>query len=250
MTEHVERFTGRVEEYEKYRLRYPREMLSLLQARCGLSSVHAIADVGSGTGMLAELFLENGNAVAAIEPNDEMRGVCEGLKERYARLTIVNATAEATALEDASVDFVTAGRAFHWFDTERAIREFRRVLRPRGWVVLAANGRSKGSSDQLIDLERILVKEGVDHREVRSRYQVHEAVAFVAGSLVQQQLHGEQRLTLEQFLGQTQSYSSAPLPGHPKYERMQRALRDHFMLFQRNGVLPMGTTCYVTCGQF
>jgi SAM-dependent methyltransferase len=244
-------FTGRVAEYERYRVRYPRELLLMLQKRCGMRASDRIADVGAGTGMLAELFLENGNAVVAIEPNEEMRARCVRLRERYPQLTVVDATAEATTLADASVDFVTAGRAFHWFDAERAMPEFRRVLRPRGWLVLAANGRSKGESEQAIELERILTVKGVGHRDVRSRYRMHEiaAQAFAPGTLVQEQLHGEQRLALEEFLGQTQSYSSTPLPGDAKYEGMQRALRDHFAKWQEDGVLRMRTTCYVTCGQ-
>lgn len=251
MTESAERFTGRVAEYERYRVRYPREMLSLLQTRCELRASDRIADVGAGTGMLAELFLEHENAVVAIEPNAEMRAVCEQLRELFVRLTVVDATAEATTLADASVDFVTAGRAFHWFDPERALPEFRRVLRPRGWLVLAANGRSKGESEQAMELERILTVKGVDHRDVLSRYRMHEvaAAAFVPGTLVQEQLHGEQRLSLEEFLGQTQSYSSTPLPGDAKYEGMQRALRDYFARWQEGGVLRMRTTCYVTCGR-
>ena len=143
MAIHAERFTGRTEEYERYRLHYPRELLKLLRERCGLRGDHVIADVGAGTGMLAELFLENGNTVIAIEPNSEMRAGCGRLRERYLQLSVVDATAEATTLEDASVDFVAAGRAFHWFDQELAIGEFRRILRPDGWVVVAANGRSQ-----------------------------------------------------------------------------------------------------------
>jgi len=252
MTQNAERFTGRIGEYEQYRIRYPRELLSLLRERCGLSEGHVIADVGAGTGMLAELFLENGNAVFAVEPNEEMRAACERLCERYARLTIVEATAEATKLEDASVDFVAAGRAFHWFDQELAIREFRRVLRADGWVVLAANGRRHGDSEQEMEYERILMEEGVDHRDVRSRYRVHERVAslFADGTVIQKQWDGEQVLTLEAFLGQTQSYSAVPLPGHPKYEGMQRALHDFFERFQRDGLLRVTTMCFVTCGQF
>jgi SAM-dependent methyltransferase len=252
MTIHAERFTGRTEEYERYRIRYPRELLSLLCERCGLTEEHVIADVGAGTGMLAELFLENGNAVIAIEPNAEMRAGCERLSERYPQLSIVDATAEATTLENASVDFVAVGRAFHWFDQELAINEFRKVLRSKGWVVLAANGRSQGESGREVEYERILAEEGVDHKDVWSRYRIHNTVAslFTGDTLIQKQWHGEQRLTLEEFLGQTQSYSAAPLPGHPKYEGMQRALRGHFDRFQRDGLLRVATTCYVTCGQF
>ncbi len=250
MTEHAERFTGRVEDYERYRMRYPPELLALLTARCGLRSSDVIADIGAGTGMLAELFLEQGNPVLAVEPNAGMRAVCEGLRERYSALTVIDASAEETGLRSASVDFVTAGRAFHWFDPVRSLQEFRRILRAGGWLVLAANGRGHGDSEQEMDYERILVDEGVDHRDVRSRYRAHERAveAFVAGTHVHEELHGEQRLSLEEFLGQTQSYSSVPLPGDAKYDGMQRALRSHFERFSCDGVLRMATVCYVNYG--
>ncbi len=251
MTANAARFMGRVEAYQRYRLRYPRAVLTLLQERCGLRAEDVIADVGAGTGMLAELFLENGNEVVAIEPNAGMRAACERLRERYARLTVVDATAEATGLGDGSVDLVSAGRAFHWFDSALAVPEFRRVLRPGGWLVLAANGRRLSESAQAVDYERILAEEGVDQKDVRSRYRMHDvaAAAFAAGSLVQEQLHGEQRLTLEEFFGQTQSYSSVPLPGDAKYAGMRRALRKHFGRWAEDGVLVVGTTCFVTCGR-
>jgi predicted RNA methylase len=65
MSENTERFTGRVKDYERYRLRYPEAAIEILVARSGLRLDHLVADVGAGTGMLAELFLENGNAVIA-----------------------------------------------------------------------------------------------------------------------------------------------------------------------------------------
>jgi SAM-dependent methyltransferase len=252
LADSAERFTGRVEEYERYRLRYPAAVLTLLQERCGLRAEHVVADVGAGTGMLAELFLEAGNAVEAVEPNAAMRGACERLQDQYARLRVVDATAEATTLEDASVDFVSVGRAFHWFDTELALREFRRVLRPGGWVVLVANGRGGGESEQAAEYEQLLVDKGVDHRGITSRFEKHDvaAAAFDAKTLVREQVHGEQRLRLAEFLGQTQSYSSAPLPGDAKYDEMQRALREYFARWQVNGVVRMATLCLVTCGRF
>src|SRR5580704_14311735 len=120
MTQHTERFTGRVADYERYRLRYPVEVLGTLRERCGLKREHLVADIGAGTGMLAELFLEHGNAVIAVEPNDDMRGACEKLASAWPGLTVMNGTAEATGLGESSVDLVAVGRAVHWFDQEQA----------------------------------------------------------------------------------------------------------------------------------
>jgi predicted O-methyltransferase YrrM len=65
----TERFSERVAYYVKYRPGYPPEVIRFLTARLGLTSAAAVADLGSGTGISAKLFLENGNVVYGIEPN-------------------------------------------------------------------------------------------------------------------------------------------------------------------------------------
>ena len=90
----------------------------------GLRPDHVIADVGSGTGILSKLFLENGNRVFAVEPNDEMRRAGEEYLSGFKKFSSVAGSAEATTLADASVDFVTVAQAFHWFEPVAARREF------------------------------------------------------------------------------------------------------------------------------
>ena len=135
----VSRFLGRADNYARYRPRYPAALVDLLRTECGLSPSHTVADVGSGTGILTEMFLRYGNAVWAVEPNPEMRAVAERLLEGHPRFTSIDATAERTTLPDQSVDFVTAGQAFHWFELDRTRAEFSRILKPGGWAVLVWN---------------------------------------------------------------------------------------------------------------
>jgi SAM-dependent methyltransferase len=252
MIEHTERFTGRVQEYERYRLRYPAAVMEILTARCGLRREHMVVDVGAGTGMLAELFLEHGNAVVAIEPNDDMRAACERLASLWPGLLAAKATAEATGLNDASMDFVAAGRAFHWFDQARTKKEFRRILRPGGWVVLVSNGRVRGESPVSIAYEDVLREHGTDYAANRERYEIESRVEdfFAGGEMFRDEINGEQHLTLEELLGQTQSLSVAPEPGHAKYAGMQRALCEYFDRWAVDGVVTMPTVCKVAGGRF
>jgi SAM-dependent methyltransferase len=252
MTEqHSERFTGRVADYEKYRTRYPVEAVDLLRRHCGLRPTSMVADVGAGTGMLAELFLGNGNRVIAVEPNAEMRAACERLKQRYSGLMVVDAVAEATTIKDGAVDFVAAGRAWHWFDRERALVEFRRILKPAGWVVLVTNRRNKDDSAAARAYEEILLEFGTDYRKLQSGYRVYDDMAplFAEGRVVKETLQGKQMLTLTEFLGQTQSLSVAPMAGDPKFPGMQAALREYFEKYQRDGLLQMGILCSVVAYQ-
>src|SRR5688572_27319071 len=139
MLDPTKRFTNRVDNYLKFRPRYPTEIIALLEKDCALTPDSVIADVGSGTGFLSELFLRNGNQVFGVEPNAEMRAAGERLLADYPNFASINATAEATTLPDSSVDFVTAGQAFHWFDREKARVEFQRILKADGWVVIVWN---------------------------------------------------------------------------------------------------------------
>ena len=73
------RFLDRAENYARYRPGYPRDVLKFLEEKRALTDGSVVADIGSGTGKLSELFLENGNKVLAVEPNDEMRAAARRL---------------------------------------------------------------------------------------------------------------------------------------------------------------------------
>jgi SAM-dependent methyltransferase len=246
MAEHTKRFTGRVAEYERYRSRYPKSVIEILRARCGLSPEHLVVDVGAGTGMLAELFLQAGNRVIAVEPNAEMRAVCAGLASRFSTLSVVDATAESTQLPESCADFVSAGRAFHWFDRARAVAEFKRILKPDGWIVLVTNRRAQDESEQAREYEQILLDHGVDYEKVRGAYRSYAdlEVAGTTGRFASRTIDIEM-LNLEQFLGQTQSLSVTPLPGEQGYEEMLAALRAFFGQRAPEGVLGLETVCEV-----
>jgi SAM-dependent methyltransferase len=158
------RFSDRVENYVRYRPGYPPEVLDLLRAECGLQPSHIVADVASGTGVFTRLLLENGNSVFAVEPNTEMREAGVHELESYDRLVSVAGTAEETTLRSASVDFVTAAQAAHWFDLPRARAEFVRILRPGGWCVLIWNERRTATTPFLRDYEQLLLTYGTDYQ--------------------------------------------------------------------------------------
>ena len=129
----TERFTDRVDAYVRYRPDYPSAALLLLEREAGLARGGRVADIGAGTGILSAMLLELGAEVFAVEPNDAMRAAAERRLCGTSGFHAVAGTAEATGLPDQSVDLVTAAQAFHWFDSLRARREFRRIARPGAW---------------------------------------------------------------------------------------------------------------------
>jgi SAM-dependent methyltransferase len=163
------RFSDRVEHYIRNRPGYPPAVVQTLVAEAGLTAKSVIADVGSGPGMSAVPFLELGATVFGVEPNEAMRAAAEERFREYRNFHSVAGTAEATALPDAAVDFVVAGQAFHWFDAAKARREFARILRPDGWLVLLWNNWNPDATPLLRDYENLLLRYGTDYKQVDHR---------------------------------------------------------------------------------
>ncbi|HEX7313521.1 MAG TPA: class I SAM-dependent methyltransferase [Pyrinomonadaceae bacterium] len=235
--DHTGRFSTRVADYVKYRPGYPGAVLSLLEEECGLTPASVVADVGSGTGLLSELFLKNGNRVYGVEPNREMREAGESLLASYTNFVSRDGRAEATTLDDASVDFVTAGQAFHWFDPPRARVEFKRVLRGGGWVVLVWNDRRTEGTPFLEDYERLLLEYGTDYKAVSDRYAEESMLAALYGpsEMLTKSFDNEQVFDLEGLRGRHMSSSFVPQPGHPDFEPMMRELESLFRRHARDG---------------
>lgn len=251
--EYVQRFNGRVTEYARYRERYDSKIvLPLLRQWCGLTSEWVIADVGAGTGMLSDVFLENGNRVLAVEPNSEMRSVCRELHAGNPRLEVLEGTAEATRLANSSVDAVSAGRAFHWFDAESAIQEFRRVLKPAGWVVLVAFGRTEDGREENQSLEQLLRRFTSGNDSTRVRLSVYRRLEefFVGGELHQAEISGEMHLSWEELHGFVLSLSHAPLPEDSRFVDFESSLREYFLHYQQEGILTISTRYWVNAGRF
>jgi SAM-dependent methyltransferase len=167
MTDTIERFSNRVDNYSKYRPDYPRQILDLLERECGLTSESIIADIGSGTGISSRMFLENGNRVLGVEPNRAMREAAIKDLARFPWFIPVSGTAEQTTLDDDSADIVVAAQAFHWFDPERSRTEFKRILKPGGYVVLVWNERQLDTTPFLAEYEAFLLSYATDYTKVR-----------------------------------------------------------------------------------
>ncbi len=251
MPDPTQRFSSRVENYVRFRPGYPKEIIRQLRDDCGLTKDSVAADIGSGTGKLAELFLENGNRVFGVEPNREMRAAGERLLTHFPRFTSIDGTAEATTLPDHCVDLAAAGQAFHWFDAEKCRAEFLRILKPGGWVVIVWNDRLTDTTPFLTAYEELLREFSTDYEQVNHR-------RFNDGVAINQFYHGQprlkkfpnvQRFDFEGLKGRLLSSSYAPEAGQPKHGEMLAALKRIFAAHQKGGRVVFEYETRVYCGR-
>jgi SAM-dependent methyltransferase len=233
----TKRFSDRARFYNKYRPSYPKEIIGLLRVECGLNPSSVIADIGSGTGILSEMFLRNGNLVFAVEPNKEMRKVAEDLLDEYPRFKSINGTSESITLEGHSVDFITVGHAFHWFDAGKTKLEFLRILKPGGWVVIIWNNRRTSTTPFLTAFEDLLRNYGTDYKEVDPVYFDYQSLSgfFGENGYSIKLFENFQVFDFEGLKGRLLSMSFAPMEGHPNYEPMMDELERIFRRHQKDG---------------
>ena len=235
MTDTVERFSNRVENYVKYRPHYPREIITYLESNCGLTKDSILADVGCGPGMSTKMFLENGNRVLGVEPNAAMRASAEEYLKSFPNFTPVDGTSDQTTLADSSVDMVVAAQAFHWFDAEKTRPEFKRILKPGGHIVLIWNIRLEDTTPFLIEYEQFIRDHSVDYQVVRHNNITDKEIGdFLGTDFCTAKFDNFQEFDFEGLLGRLASSSYMPPEGHENYDQMAADLRSLFAKHAEN----------------
>lgn len=141
-------------------------------------------------------------------------------------------------METESVDFITAAQAFHWFDRDKAKREFARILKPGGWVVLIWNERRLDSTAFLRAYEELLLRYGTDYEKVRHENVAGELAAFFAPeTFTLQTLENVQHFDFESLKGRLLSSSYAPDQDHPDFTAMLENLEEIFNANQQDGIV-------------
>lgn len=236
MTDTVERFSNRVANYVKYRPGYPAEVLDLFCSEMNLHRKSVIADLGSGTGLSAKLFLENGNHVYGIEPNAAMRAAAGEYLKKFPNFESINGTAEETTLPDNSVDFVIAAQAFHWFDPEQTRHEIQRITKRNGHIALIWNERQLDSTPFLRNYEKLLKKFANDYNAVRHDNITEEKLdVFFGKQFRRKTFENRQVFDFEGLSGRLLSSSYMPAQDDERFEPMSAELRDVFAKHAEGG---------------
>lgn len=244
------RFSNRVEDYIRYRPHYPSDVIDLFRSELNMQPGNAIADIGSGTGILSSMLLDNGYRVCAVEPNREMRAAAERLLGHYPGFISMDGTAEHTSLSPHSIDLLTAAQAFHWFDIEKSREEALRILKPGTYAVLLWNDRSADADGFAMEYEALLTTltdyNVVNHRNTstpafdrfygKSNYRIRNFDNY-------------QQFDLQGLKGRLMSSSYAPVEGDPAHEPMMRELESIFNRHNKGGYITIKYDTKVVYGK-
>ena len=232
----VERFSNRVTNYVRYRPDYPREIIGWLSEQGALTKGSIVADIGCGPGISTEMFLENGNRVFGVEPNQAMRIAAVKYLKEFRNFKPIEGDSENTNLNDACVDLIVAAQAFHWFKPEPTKKEFRRILKPNGHVALMWNIRQETTTPFLIEYEQFIRDHSMDYEIVRHNNIGDEEVRqFLGPNMRTATFDNVQEFDFEGLLGRLTSSSYMPHEGHASYNNMAKALRSLFAKYEQDG---------------
>ncbi|HUX83840.1 MAG TPA: class I SAM-dependent methyltransferase, partial [Chitinophagaceae bacterium] len=205
-------------DYVRYRPGYPPAIIPFLQQATGLNPAQGVADIGSGTGILTRLVLEQGNRVYGVEPNGPMREAASRYLKDFENFISIPGTAEQTGLEASSVDLILSGQAFHWFDPVRAKAEFKRIASPGAQAVLIWNERREdgpfhSAYNEL--LQRYATDyQRVNHKNIRATDLEKFFSPFRMGTA---EFENAQDLGLDQLMGRLFSSSYMPTRADPSF---------------------------------
>jgi SAM-dependent methyltransferase len=247
----TQRFSDRAENYRKYRPGYPPELYAYLRDNAGLGPQDVVADLGSGTGILSQVFIAQGHKVYAIEPNEAMRQAGEESFSTNPNFISIHGRAEATSLPNVSIDFVVAGQAFHWFDPPATKAEVRRILKPGKQAALIWNNRRIKHNPFHREYELLLEKYGIDYAQISRRWVVTDeklSAWFAPNPMIQTGFPYSKRVDAAALRGGLLSASYTPNASHPNYEPMLAAIQELFERHQMDGFINIEYTTRVFHG--
>ena len=241
-------FDGKAGFYCASRPNYAEKLIETIYTSYGFSEKSVIADVGSGTGIFAEQLLLRHSYVYCIEPNQEMRMICQQKLHQYTRCAILNGHAAETGLLPNFVDFVTAAQAFHWFDPGRFREECRRVLRLNGKVLLVWHMRDSQSPV-------MKAVHGVHQRycpdfsksEQRIAYNDSKILHFFQGRYEKLEFEHPLKYNRNQFINRNLSSSYSLRQGDIGFEGYKCELEGIFETYASDGIvsIPNRTVAYI-----
>jgi SAM-dependent methyltransferase len=209
-------FRGTAPYYARFRPQYPPELIARLAAAAGLDGGSRVLDLGSGPGHVAVPLSARVAEVVAVDPEPEMLEQIDAPNVRT-----VLGRAEDVDASWGRFDLVTAGRAFHWFDSGVMFERLPLVTSQLALVgdsILASEAQSLA-----LDIAAGLLGE---ERPARRRdFYADVLAASPFPDVVELSVDVERTWTADGLIGLVYSTSLAPRLGglRPELERRLRA---------------------------
>jgi ubiquinone/menaquinone biosynthesis C-methylase UbiE len=236
----VEIFSAKAEKYARYRWDYAPQAIRRIFELAGINDRSLVADIGAGTGILTRHFAVQCKLVYAVEPNGPMRLLAERTlaEQPLAARTgwrALDGRAEATGLPAHTIDLITVGQALNWFDPQPARQEFRRILKPGGWLAVIRNSGTYGP--QLDEALEAVYPRETDTTAFMKGRDTPLSFYFGGEDFLQESYTFNLPQTWEQCFGSLSTASYAPDPGSKLVERFEQAARQAFDRFSKDGMV-------------
>lgn len=244
----VEKFTGKAKIYNKYRSSYANNCIEDIIKDRNISNQTIIADIGAGTGKLTEQFLEKGIKVIAVEPNKDMLNMARENLSKYGELIeFKEEAAEATKIENKSIDIIVVAQAFHWFDKELFKKECKRILKSDGLIAIMWNfiDYKQELEGKIIDIHKKYTTLSFNASEEKKRDE--EIAEFFGENNYELKIYENNYLEdYERFLGKQLSMSYALKKEDEKYNEYIGAFKKLFDKYGKDGIIEVhnNTYCY------
>ncbi|TYR73738.1 class I SAM-dependent methyltransferase [Rossellomorea vietnamensis] len=226
-------FDNKTKEYSIGRPTYPNEVLKIL-SELGVNKQSTIADIGAGTGILTHMLGSLECSVLAIEPNEQMLYECRKHCKDINNIQFIKAPAEETSLKENSVDVITIAQAFHWFDKNLCKKEFQRILKDDGYVLILWN-EMQTDSQFAQEYTTALHKYKVKTTAAISNFDPdEEKLNFFGQDYTKVYYDNWQTVTEEGFVGGALSLSYTPSKLDSMYVEFVAELHQLFSKYQQN----------------
>ena len=236
-----ERFTSRVSDYAQSRPTYPLDCIKYL-LRKGINKNSIIADIGSGTGILSKLLINEVKEIFMVEPNAAMRDYSKIYLSNNQNCNFIDANAENTTLKNHSIDAIVVAQAFHWFDIEKCKIEFNRILKPNSNIFLIWNNRLT-NTPFLQKYDEILKNLSIDYNKVNHQnLSKKEFDLFFDNNWEKQCFDNYQIFNFEQFIKRVFSSSYTPNKEDSSYTSFYNAIKNLFNEENSNGYVRFNYT--------
>jgi ubiquinone/menaquinone biosynthesis C-methylase UbiE len=230
-----ERFNDYVNLYDKYRLKYNIDVLNdIIKALRKDISISSIADIGSGTGILTRQLLKyKFDNYFSLEPNEKMqeKSIEQDTKNQ---ITHMSNLSTKTSLKTSSIDVIFVGTAIHWFEPKKTLKEFKRILKKKGYLVILTSGYvgSIGEDTYILHKKH---KSQIKSAEVSERYD--KGMKNYSNKFYTIISRNTKILTLDEFVGLELSMSTSPKPIDDYYDIYIKGLNEIFKKHAKNNKL-------------